>query len=192
MMRRYLNPQNPFWIPALGSLEFLTPIMIKDMNRKKRVTMKQILYTARYPMASSHLIFTFFIPTSPIVSRNFDANVGDSSQNGTFVSQSWIPGASMRQEMITVTRSRNPYMIREAVEFLQLGQRAQPAVHAVEVKQQARLVKLNIPPIFQSFYKYLQDRIIFSLFPSHCLVINGSRWPKSLCDETAYFLESPS
>ena len=29
-----------------------------------------------------------------------------------------------------------------------LGQRAQPAVHAVLVKQQARLVKLRIPPIF--------------------------------------------
>ena len=38
-------------------------------------------------------------------------------------------------------------MIREPVEFLQLGQRAQPAVQAVEVKQQARLVRLNIPPI---------------------------------------------
>jgi len=40
-------------------------------------------------------------------------------------------------------------MILEAVEFLQLGQRAQPAVHAVEVKQQAKLVKLKIPPIFR-------------------------------------------
>jgi len=38
-------------------------------------------------------------------------------------------------------------MILLAVEFLQLGQRAQPAVHAVLVKQQARLVKLRIPPI---------------------------------------------
>jgi len=83
-----------------------------------------------------------------MVSRNFDANVGDSSQKGTFVSHSWTPGASMRQDKITVTRSRSPYMILEAVEFLQLGQRAQPAVHAVEVKQQAKLVKLKIPPIF--------------------------------------------
>jgi len=39
-------------------------------------------------------------------------------------------------------------MILEPVEFLQLGQRAQPAVQAVEVKQQARLVRLMIPPIF--------------------------------------------
>jgi hypothetical protein len=30
---------------------------------------------------------------------------------------------------------------------LQLGQSAQPAVQAVEVKQQARLVRLSIPPI---------------------------------------------
>jgi hypothetical protein len=30
---------------------------------------------------------------------------------------------------------------------LQLGQRAQPAVQAVDVKQQARLVRLRIPPI---------------------------------------------
>jgi hypothetical protein len=54
----------------------------------------------------------------------------------------------MRQDIRTVTRSRRPYMILLAVEFLQLGQRAQPAVHAVLVKQQARLVKLRIPPIF--------------------------------------------
>merc|ERR550517_850541 len=38
-------------------------------------------------------------------------------------------------------------MILEPVEFLQLGHRAQPAVQAVEVKQQARLVRLMIPPI---------------------------------------------
>lgn len=38
-------------------------------------------------------------------------------------------------------------MIRDAVEFLQLGHRAHPAVQAVLVKQQARLVKLKIPPI---------------------------------------------
>jgi hypothetical protein len=30
---------------------------------------------------------------------------------------------------------------------LQLGQRAHPAVQAVDVKQQARLVRLRIPPI---------------------------------------------
>jgi len=49
--------------------------------------------------------------------------------------------------MRTVTRRRRPYMILDAVEFLQLGQRAHPAVQAVLVKQQARLVKLKIPPI---------------------------------------------
>jgi len=38
-------------------------------------------------------------------------------------------------------------MILDAVELLQFGQRAQPAVQAVDVKQHARLVKLNIPPI---------------------------------------------
>jgi len=49
--------------------------------------------------------------------------------------------------MRTVTRRRRPYMILDAVEFLQLGQSAHPAVQAVLVKQQARLVKLKIPPI---------------------------------------------
>jgi len=49
--------------------------------------------------------------------------------------------------MRTVTRRRRPYMILDAVEFLQLGQNAHPAVQAVLVKQQARLVKLKIPPI---------------------------------------------
>jgi len=78
----------------------------------------------------------------------FDVTDVDSWQKGTFVNHSWTPGASMRQDMRTVTRSRRPYMILLAVEFLQLGQRAQPAVHAVLVKQQARLVKLRIPPIF--------------------------------------------
>jgi len=38
-------------------------------------------------------------------------------------------------------------MILDAVEFLQLGHRAHPAVQAVLVKQQARLVRLKIPPI---------------------------------------------
>ena len=38
----------------------------------------------------------------------------------TFVNHSWTPGASMRQEMRTVTRRRRPYMILLAVEFLQL------------------------------------------------------------------------
>ena len=58
----------------------------------------------------------------------------------------------MMQEMTTVTSSKRPYMILEAVEFLQLGHRAQPAVQAVEVKQQARLVKLSIPPMLVSFH----------------------------------------
>lgn len=40
-------------------------------------------------------------------------------------------------------------MRREAVVFLQLGQRAHPAVHAVDVKQQAKLVRLNTPPMIQ-------------------------------------------
>ena len=65
----------------------------------------------------------------------------------TFVSTSWTPGASMMQEMTRVTSSSSPYMIREPVEFLQLGQRAQPAVQAVLVKQQASEVRLSIPPI---------------------------------------------
>ena len=58
----------------------------------------------------------------------------------------------MMQEMMTVTSSKRPYMILEAVEFLQLGHRAHPAVQAVEVKQQARLVKLSIPPMLVSFH----------------------------------------
>merc|ERR1719182_94398 len=84
-------------------------------------------------------------PYRCIVSMIFDVTDVDSWQKGTFVNHSWTPGASMRQDIRTVTRSRRPYMILLAVEFLQLGQRAQPAVHAVLVKQQARLVKLRIP-----------------------------------------------
>ena len=57
----------------------------------------------------------------------------------------------MRQDKTTVTRSSSPYMILDAVEFLQLGQRAHPAVQAVEVKQHAKLVKLKIPPIFKIY-----------------------------------------
>ena len=60
----------------------------------------------------------------------------------------------MRQARTTVTRRRRPYIILEPVEFLQLGQRAQPAVQAVEVKQQARLVRLMIPPIL------VRDRLV--------------------------------
>ena len=39
----HLNPQNPFWIPALGSLELFTPIIRRDIKVKKRVTMRQSL-----------------------------------------------------------------------------------------------------------------------------------------------------
>ena len=67
----------------------------------------------------------------------------------TFVSTSWTPGASMMQEMTSVTSSSSPYMILEPVEFLQLGQSAQPAVQAVLVKQQASEVRLSIPPILE-------------------------------------------
>ena len=56
----------------------------------------------------------------------------------------------MMQEMMTVTSNNKPYMILEAVEFLQLGQRAHPAVQAVEVKQHAKLVRLRIPPILRA------------------------------------------
>jgi len=68
----------------------------------------------------------------------------------TLVSHSWMPGASIRQEITTVTRRRRPYIMRLAVEFLQLGHSAQPAVHAVLVKQQARLVRLSTPPILRA------------------------------------------
>ena len=64
----------------------------------------------------------------------------------------------MMQEMTTVTKSKRPYMILEAVEFLQLGQRAHPAVQAVEVKQQARLVKLSIPPMLVSLFTNFSTR----------------------------------
>ena len=64
----------------------------------------------------------------------------------------------MMQEMTTVTKSKRPYMILEAVEFLQLGHRAQPAVQAVEVKQQARLVKLSIPPMLVSLFTNFSTR----------------------------------
>jgi hypothetical protein len=70
----------------------------------------------------------------------------------------------MRQDMRTVTRRRRPYMILLAVEFLQLGQRAQPAVHAVLVKQQARLVKLRIPPIFSLLLLHLLLFFFFFFF----------------------------
>ncbi len=43
MMSMYLRAQNPFWIPARGSFEDLTLTMIKDINVKKSVTMKQSL-----------------------------------------------------------------------------------------------------------------------------------------------------
>lgn len=68
-----------------------------------------------------------------------------------FVSSSCTPGANMMHDITTVTRSKKPYIILDAVEFLQLGHKAHPAVHAVEVKQQAKLVKLNIPPILKYF-----------------------------------------
>merc|ERR1719347_584949 len=100
-------------------------------------------------MASSHLI----LPTSPIPSRNFEASVGDPSQKGTLVSRSCTPGANMMQDMTTVTSSKKPYIILDAVEFLQLGHKAHPAVQAVEVKQQAKLVRLKIPPIL--YVKYI-------------------------------------
>ena len=65
------------------------------------------------------------------------------------VRRSWTPGASMMQEMTRVTSSSSPYMIRDPVELLQLGQSAQPAVQAVLVKQQASEVRLSIPPILE-------------------------------------------
>ena len=43
---KYLKPQNPFCMPALGSLDALTLIMMMDIREKKRVTIKQSLYTA--------------------------------------------------------------------------------------------------------------------------------------------------
>ena len=42
----------PFWIPALGSFDDLTPTIINAKSTKKHVRIKQILYTARYPTAS--------------------------------------------------------------------------------------------------------------------------------------------
>lgn len=47
MMIKYLSPQNPFCIPARGSLDVFTPIMITAMSVKNRVTMKQSLQTKR-------------------------------------------------------------------------------------------------------------------------------------------------
>ena len=43
MMMINFIAQNPFCIPALGSLDFLTPIMMREKSRKNRVTMKQSL-----------------------------------------------------------------------------------------------------------------------------------------------------
>ena len=49
-----------------------------------------------------------------------------------------------------------------------LGQRAQPAVHAVLVKQQARLVKLRIPPIFL-LHKHLSPTFLLVQTPQYPL-----------------------
>ena len=51
MMMRYLMPQKPFWIPALGSEDDLTLIMMTAMRVKNRVTI-------RYSLDSGHKIYT--------------------------------------------------------------------------------------------------------------------------------------
>ena len=40
---KYFRPQNPFWMPALGSFDDLTPIIMVANSKKNRVTMKHIL-----------------------------------------------------------------------------------------------------------------------------------------------------
>lgn len=45
-------------MPALGSLEDLTPTIMRAISAKKHVKMKQIRYTAKYPTALSQSITT--------------------------------------------------------------------------------------------------------------------------------------
>ena len=66
-------------------------------------------------------------------------------------------------------------MILEPVEFLQLGHSAQPAVQAVEVKQQARLVRLMIPPILVWCY-YSHSLVRTRLVPGFLCLEKESKW----------------
>ena len=81
----------------------------------------------------------------------------------------------MRQARTSVRRRRRPYMILEPVEFLQLGHSAQPAVQAVEVKQQARLVRLMIPPILVWWY-YSHTLVRTRLVPGILCLGKESKW----------------
>ena len=61
-----------------------------------------------------------------------------------------------------------------------LGQRAQPAVHAVLVKQQARLVKLRIPPIFYPLLLLFFLRKLLRQSSESLLYLFSSLRPRSL------------
>jgi hypothetical protein len=45
---------NPFWMPARGSFDVLTPIIMSAIRKKNAESAKQRRYTARYPTADSH------------------------------------------------------------------------------------------------------------------------------------------
>ena len=67
----------------------------------------------------------------------------------TLVSQSWTPGANMMHEVRTVSKSNRAYINLAPVELEQKPeQREQPALTAADPKQQAKLDKLKMPPIF--------------------------------------------
>jgi hypothetical protein len=45
---------NPFWMPARGSFDVFTPIIMSAIRKKNAERAKQRRYTARYPTADSH------------------------------------------------------------------------------------------------------------------------------------------
>ena len=67
----------------------------------------------------------------------------------------------------------------ESVKGGHLGQRAQPAVHAVLVKQHARLVKLRIPPIFL-LHHHLSPTFLLVQTPQYPLLFYAAHSDLSL------------
>lgn len=66
----------------------------------------------------------------------------------------------MMQDTMRVTKSRVAYISLAMVELLQKPEhKLQPAEQAAEVKQQAKLLKLNTPPISDEF---LKSNVLFS------------------------------
>ena len=64
MMMRYLMAQNPFWMPARGSLEERTPIISRAIVKKKSVTMKQTLQRRMHLNSCFKSFFKLFFKLS--------------------------------------------------------------------------------------------------------------------------------